>query len=86
MVADLCHVVLSCFRGEKAKKRHAKTRQIVTFSCFRMATYRTDMSYMLYFKMENWCLQNVEYIFNKSLIYYFRKKFTWCCMRVKYSI
>ena len=40
MVADLCHVVLSCFRGEKAKKRHAKTRQIVTFSCFRMATYR----------------------------------------------
>ena len=24
MVADLCHVVLSCFRGEKAKRRHAK--------------------------------------------------------------
>ena len=40
MVADLCHVVLSCFRGEKAKGRHAKTRQMVTFSCFRMATFR----------------------------------------------
>jgi len=40
MVADLCHVVLSCFRGEKAKKRHAKTRQMMTFSCFRMATFR----------------------------------------------
>ena len=35
MVADLCHVVLSCFRSEKAKRRH-----IVTFSCFRMATFR----------------------------------------------
>ena len=31
MVADLCHVVLSCFRGEKAKRRHAKIRQMVTF-------------------------------------------------------
>ena len=41
MVADLCHVVLSCFRGEKAKMRHAKTRQMVTFSCFRMATFRS---------------------------------------------
>jgi len=41
MVADLCHIVLSCFRGEKAKRRHAKTRQMVTFSCFRMATFRT---------------------------------------------
>ena len=40
MVADLCHVVLSCFRGEKAKKRHAKNRQMMTFSCFRMATFR----------------------------------------------
>ena len=40
MVADLCHVVLSCFRGEKAKGRHAKTRQMVTFSCFRVATFR----------------------------------------------
>jgi len=40
MVADLCHVVLSCFRGEKAKRRHAKTRQMVTYSCFRMATFR----------------------------------------------
>jgi len=40
MVADLCHVVLSCFRGKKAKKRHAKTRQMVTFSCFRMAIFR----------------------------------------------
>ena len=38
IVADLCHVVLSCFRGEKAKRRHAKTRQMVTLSCFRMAT------------------------------------------------
>jgi len=40
MVADLCHFVLSCFRGEKAKGRHAKTRQMVTFSCFRMTTFR----------------------------------------------
>ena len=39
MVADLCHVVLS-FRGEKAKRRHTKTRKMVTFSCFRMATFR----------------------------------------------
>jgi len=31
MVADLCHVVLSCFRGEKAKRRHAKTRLMATF-------------------------------------------------------
>jgi len=38
MVADLCHVVLSCFRGEK--RRHAKTRQMVTFVCFCMATFR----------------------------------------------
>jgi len=41
IVAVLCHVVLSCFRGEKAKGRHAKTRQMVTFSCFRMATFRS---------------------------------------------
>ena len=34
MVAGLCHVVLSCFRGEKAKRCLAKTRQMVTFSCF----------------------------------------------------
>ena len=34
MVADLCHVVLSCFRGEKAKRRHAKTRQMVIFFVF----------------------------------------------------
>ena len=27
IVADLCHFVLSCFRGEKAKRRHAKTRK-----------------------------------------------------------
>jgi len=40
MVADLCHVVLSPFRGEKAKRRHAKTRQMVTFSCLSMATFR----------------------------------------------
>jgi len=40
MVADLCHVVLSCFWSEKAKTRHAKTCQMVTFSCFRMATFR----------------------------------------------
>jgi len=40
MVADLYHFVLSCFRGEKAKRCHAKTRQLVTFSCFRMATFR----------------------------------------------
>jgi len=40
MVADLCHVVSSPFRGEKAKRRHAKTHQRVTFSCFRMATFR----------------------------------------------
>ena len=40
MVADLCHVVLSCFRDEKAKRRHAKPRHMVTFSCFRMATFR----------------------------------------------
>ena len=40
MAADLCNFVLSCFRGEKAKRRHAKTRQMVTFSCFRMATFR----------------------------------------------
>jgi len=38
MVADMCHFVLSCFRGEKAKRRHAKIRQMVT--CFRMATFR----------------------------------------------
>jgi len=37
MVADLCHFVLSCFRGEI---RQAKTRKIVTFSCFGMATFR----------------------------------------------
>ena len=41
MVADLCHVVLSCFRGEKAKRRHTKTRRMVTFSCFHMATFRS---------------------------------------------
>jgi len=40
--ADLCHFILSCFRGKKAKRRHAKTRQMVTFSCFRMATFRPD--------------------------------------------
>ena len=40
MVANLCHVVVSCFRGEKAKKRHANPRQMVIFSCFRMATFR----------------------------------------------
>ena len=40
MVADLCHVVLSCFQCEKAKGRHAKTRHMVTFTCFRMATFR----------------------------------------------
>ena len=40
MVADLCRVVLSCFRCEKAKRRHAKTRPMVTFSCFPMATFR----------------------------------------------
>ena len=40
MVADLCHVVLSCFRGEKAKGRHAKTRKSHNVSCFRMATFR----------------------------------------------
>jgi len=58
MVADLCHVVLSPFRCEKAKKRqappfkdttnrgenakgrHARTRQMLTFSGFRMATFR----------------------------------------------
>jgi len=34
MVADLCHFVLSCFRGEKAKRRNAKTRQTVTFRVF----------------------------------------------------
>jgi len=39
MVADLYHVVLSCSRGEKAKRRHAKTRQMVTISCWRMATF-----------------------------------------------
>jgi len=39
MVADLCHVVLSSFRGEKAKRRHATTRQMVTFSCFRVTTF-----------------------------------------------
>jgi len=27
-------------RGENANGRHAKTRQMVTFSCFRMATFR----------------------------------------------
>jgi len=27
-------------RGENANGRHAKTRQLVTFSCFRMATFR----------------------------------------------
>ena len=42
MVADLCHFVLSCFRGEMcgANRRHAKTRKMVSFSCFRMATLR----------------------------------------------
>jgi len=40
MVAYLCYFVLSCSWGEMAKKRHAKTRQMVTFSCFRMATFR----------------------------------------------
>ena len=34
MVADLCHVVFTCFQGEKAKRRHAKTRQMVTFRVF----------------------------------------------------
>ena len=34
MVAELCHFVLSCFRGEKAP------RQMVNFSCFRMATFQ----------------------------------------------
>jgi len=27
-------------RGENAKGRHAKTRQMLTFSCFRMVTFR----------------------------------------------
>jgi len=40
MVADLCHVVKASFRGENTKRRHAKTRQMVTFSCFRMAIFR----------------------------------------------
>ena len=40
MLADLCHVVLACFRGENAKMRHAKICQMVSFSCFRMATFR----------------------------------------------
>ena len=40
MVADLCHVVLSCFRGEKAKMRNTKTRQMVICSCFCMTTFR----------------------------------------------
>jgi len=37
MVADLFHFVYRVF---EAKRRHAKTRQMVTFSCFRMATFR----------------------------------------------
>ena len=28
------------YRVFGAKRRHAKTRQMVTFSCFRMATFR----------------------------------------------
>jgi len=40
MVADLCHVVLTCFRGENAKGRHAKTRQMVILAGFRMSTFR----------------------------------------------
>ena len=33
-------IVFSGRKGEKAKRRHAKTRQMVTFSCFRMAIFR----------------------------------------------
>jgi len=40
MVADLCHVVSAGFRGENAKSRYAKTRQIVMLEGFRMATFR----------------------------------------------
>jgi len=42
MVADLCHFVLSYFRGEKAKRRHAKTRHtdfcVATFRVFAAKT------------------------------------------------
>ena len=31
---------MSYYRVFGAKRRHAKTRQMVTFSCFRMATFR----------------------------------------------
>jgi len=34
MVADLCHVVQACFRGENAKGRLAKTRQNHHFSAW----------------------------------------------------
>jgi len=40
MVADLCHVVKACFRGENAKGRHAKTSQMVILAGIRMATFR----------------------------------------------
>jgi len=43
--ANICLVwclicAMSYYRVFRAKRRHAKTRQMVTFSCFRMATFR----------------------------------------------
>jgi len=49
MVADLCHVELSCFRGE--------TRQMMTFSCFRMATFRpATRKYAKFYALRFWLL------------------------------
>jgi len=36
----LCHVVKASFRGENAKGRHAKNRQMVILADFRLATFR----------------------------------------------
>ena len=40
MVADLCHFVLLCFRGEKAPRETPPHGDFFVFSCFRMATFR----------------------------------------------
>ena len=34
MVADFCHIVLTCFRDKNAKGRHAKTCQMVILAIF----------------------------------------------------
>ena len=42
---------ISVFWGENAKRRHAKTRQIVTFSCFRPATRKYATFHALRFRL-----------------------------------